>query len=356
MLGKYPVTTQHSNYIFCIQVPITLPLDYSVITLQSNYTWVLWVIKEQQFCVHPRGNWFLYKHISQTVYSKNRSRELPRSENGRKGTSSSSQSTGGLLIFLSWSNLEDLWKQDTHLMLKGAKCHPGKMHGEESGGFEDNKKRWCGGSRGAGDKCSVCGSTKSDSPAQTHPAALLQKQSSPECSSTAPEPGEFVPRGWAPDAPQGGRWHLCTPDVHSCVPRHQSRPVQSLGTGTPGSEGSHLHSSSSSWGPGTKPHCSLLFCKQFLQTCWISQRGEGRRGFLKQRLLPPADAACFSHQLLKLIPDHTHHCYSPCIPEWHLLMAVSVRESLLPTFSDQLWKLRSNMGSTLRAQSSGTVP
>lgn len=45
MLGKYPVTTQHSNYIFRIQVPIILPLNYSVITLQSNYTWVLWVIK-----------------------------------------------------------------------------------------------------------------------------------------------------------------------------------------------------------------------------------------------------------------------------------------------------------------------
>lgn len=38
VLGKYPVTAQHSNYIFCIQVPIMLHLNYSVITLQSDYT------------------------------------------------------------------------------------------------------------------------------------------------------------------------------------------------------------------------------------------------------------------------------------------------------------------------------
>lgn len=230
-------------------------------------------------------------------------------------------------------------------MLKGGKSRWGKMHGEESGGLEDIEKVMWWLQRSRGQVLSVWQHSE------------WQPSTAPQCSSPTegvkprlqlpPSRARRVCAPWlSPRGSQGSWWHQ-HPAVHSCVPRHQTHPGQSLGTGTPKCSHGQSHSSLSCWGPGTKPLLTLAL---------------------------PAISSDMLHNSEERIFQNKDYCHQQLLPafpitSWSSFLTIYIIPILPASHNDtfkwqqvseihfcQPFQLRNNLGSILRAQRSGTVP
>lgn len=140
----------------------------------------------------------------------------------------------------------------------------------------------------------------SDSPAQPHGAALLQKQTSPNAAPLLQTQESLCPVAEPPRLPRvadgistqmcpavspGTKHTLCRPWAQEHQSAHSTKPQLLVPLGARNET--------------TLPALALPAIPSNMLNM-----SEGRRGFSKTKILPSAAAACLSHHLLKLIPDH----------------------------------------------------